>query len=43
MERADAARYWDKVYAERPVPADPQPNDRLVETATALPQGMCWT
>ncbi|MPY47594.1 class I SAM-dependent methyltransferase [Streptomyces acidicola] len=39
MERADAVRYWDKVYAERPAPADPQPNDRLVETATALPPG----
>jgi SAM-dependent methyltransferase len=39
MERADAARFWDKVYAERSAPADPQPNDRLVETATALPPG----
>ncbi|MER6015451.1 SAM-dependent methyltransferase [Streptomyces bluensis] len=39
MERVDAARYWDKVYAERPASADPQPNDRLVETVTALPPG----
>ncbi|WP_331767109.1 class I SAM-dependent methyltransferase [Embleya sp. NBC_00896] len=39
MERSDAATYWDKVYAERPASADPQPNDRLVETVTALPPG----
>ncbi|WP_326809969.1 class I SAM-dependent methyltransferase [Streptomyces scopuliridis] len=39
MERSDAARYWDEVYAERPASADPQPNDRLVEIATALPPG----
>ncbi|MEV8022820.1 class I SAM-dependent methyltransferase [Streptomyces sp. NPDC086554] len=39
MESADAATYWDKVYAEQAAPADPQPNARLVETATALPPG----
>ncbi len=39
MEHSDAARYWDKVYTERPASPDPQPNDRLVEIATALPPG----
>ncbi|MFI6698309.1 SAM-dependent methyltransferase [Streptomyces sp. NPDC050509] len=39
MERSDAAQYWDTVYAGRPAPADPRPNDRLVETVTALPPG----
>ncbi|MFE0137096.1 class I SAM-dependent methyltransferase [Streptomyces sp. NPDC059037] len=39
METSDAATYWDKVYAQRPAPADPQPNVRLVETVTALPPG----
>ncbi|MGW6456330.1 SAM-dependent methyltransferase [Streptomyces sp. NPDC055078] len=39
MESADAATYWDKVYAERPASAEPRPNDRLVETAAELPPG----
>ncbi|MER5768375.1 class I SAM-dependent methyltransferase [Streptomyces sp. NPDC001985] len=39
MEHSEAARYWDQVYAERPAPTDPRPNDRLVETVGALPPG----
>ncbi|MFJ2770973.1 SAM-dependent methyltransferase [Streptomyces sp. NPDC087300] len=39
MESAEAARFWDTVYTDRPAPADPRPNARLVETVTALPPG----
>ncbi|GAB2878032.1 SAM-dependent methyltransferase [Streptomyces mayteni] len=39
MERVEAARYWDEIYAARPAPADPRPNDRLVEVVGALPPG----
>ncbi|QEU96803.1 SAM-dependent methyltransferase [Streptomyces kanamyceticus] len=39
MKSAEAARYWDAVYTERPTPEEPRPNARLVETVTALPPG----
>lgn len=39
MSTADAAAFWNGVYAARPAPAEPAPNTRLTEAAAELPPG----
>jgi SAM-dependent methyltransferase len=39
MSTTDPAAFWDGLYADRPAPADPQPNARLTETVSGLPPG----
>ncbi|GAB3106031.1 class I SAM-dependent methyltransferase [Streptomyces calidiresistens] len=39
MSTTDAAAFWNDLYADRPAPADPQPNATLTETVAGLPPG----
>ncbi|MFH8977093.1 class I SAM-dependent methyltransferase [Streptomyces sp. NPDC017890] len=39
MTTTDAAEYWDRLYAARPMPVDPGPNVRLTETVRGLEPG----
>ncbi|MFB7762831.1 SAM-dependent methyltransferase [Streptomyces xiamenensis] len=39
MSTTEAAAFWNGLYADRPAPADPQPNAMLTETVAGLPPG----